>query len=53
LAGCGLSIGGIVLETWYELPVSLVFWTIAGLALANTGTEELPETAASEHRWLE
>ncbi|HWC35211.1 MAG TPA: O-antigen ligase family protein [Mycobacteriales bacterium] len=50
LAGCGLAIGASVLQTWYELPVTMVFWTIAGLALADTGTAELPETAGSG-RW--
>ncbi|HVT66067.1 MAG TPA: O-antigen ligase family protein [Mycobacteriales bacterium] len=46
MTGWGLTLGAMVLETWYELPVALVFWTIAGLALADTGTAELPETAA-------
>lgn len=35
LAGCGLTIGAFFLPTWYELPVSLVFWSAAGLALAD------------------
>jgi hypothetical protein len=35
LAGCGLTIGAFFLPTWYELPVSLVFWSAAGLALAS------------------
>jgi hypothetical protein len=43
LAGCGLAIGALVLQTWYELAVALVFWTIAGLALADTGRVEQSE----------
>jgi hypothetical protein len=45
LAGWGLTASGLFLQTWYELPVALVFWTIAGVALSRQPPEpdEVPD----------
>jgi hypothetical protein len=34
LAGCGLAVGGLVLEVWYQLAVTLIFWATAAVALS-------------------
>lgn len=35
ITGLGLSIGAFFLQTWYELPVALVYWTLAGVGLSH------------------
>lgn len=42
LAGCGLVVGAFTLQVWYELTVTLVFWTVAGLALADFSQDPRP-----------
>jgi hypothetical protein len=37
LAGCGLVLGALTLQVWTELTVTLVFWTLAGVALSQVG----------------
>lgn len=34
LAGCGLLIGGMFLQTWTMITINLMFWPLAGLALS-------------------
>jgi hypothetical protein len=46
LSGWALTASGMFLQTWYELPVALVFWTIAGVALSGSPPE--PDDAPVE-----
>jgi hypothetical protein len=45
LAGVGLLLGGFFLQVWFELPTSLSFWTLAGVALSRP---PLPERRSDE-----
>jgi O-antigen ligase len=45
LGGWGLAIGGLFLQVWYELAVALVFWTLAGAALAEQDDRSSDERA--------
>jgi hypothetical protein len=43
LGGWGLAVGALFLQTWLEIATALVYWTLAGLALADvTGDDEQP-----------
>ncbi|HWB67196.1 MAG TPA: O-antigen ligase family protein [Mycobacteriales bacterium] len=35
LAGVALLLGGFFLQVWFELPTSMMFWTLAGVALSR------------------
>lgn len=47
LGGAGLALGGCFLQTWLEIPTALVFWAIAGMALAEaSGDVPAPESVS-------
>jgi hypothetical protein len=45
LVGCGLALGALTLQVWTQLSVTLVFWTLAGVALSNIGDPEHRQAA--------
>ena len=47
LAGWGLFFGGMFLQTWTIITVTLMFWPLAGIALSITDDEARPP----RHRW--
>ncbi|MGN6475397.1 MAG: O-antigen ligase family protein [Mycobacteriales bacterium] len=51
MGGCGLALGACFLQTWLEIPTALVFWVIAGMALAGvSGDGSAVEPIATEVR---
>ncbi|HVX68588.1 MAG TPA: O-antigen ligase family protein [Mycobacteriales bacterium] len=43
LAGSGLAVAGLFLQTWYDLTTSLAFWVLAGVALSDRAEPEEPD----------
>ena len=49
LAGCGLTLGALTLQVWTQLTVTLVFWTLAGVALSRVDGLERQDTRGHAH----